>query len=214
MDDEPSPINSIVSSPSKESKNDLYTISTYIIPNTLQNTTIKAKIPTFNPNRVGIFGYLQNIPVSIRIHLTSCNHDFVSRLHYLKTKNEQILKKKKEETDKLDFYEALQKSLNAWFRKEQRCRFAFLKLVQVWIYKKYKTRILNLNDPITIVIPQTPVYIFDVKIRGMYVFEASTLINHIDSELLYSEWLFPKSKHPRNPLTNIEFTDSQKLSIL
>jgi hypothetical protein len=56
--------------------------------------------------------------------------------------------------------------------------------------------------------------LFDCKSRGFYQFEASSLKKHIESALTYSEWHFPTPRHPKNPFTNIEFTEGQMIKIM
>jgi hypothetical protein len=101
-----------------------------------------------------------------------------------------------------------------WIRLEQTLRFQFRRLVQRWITKRYSRRFLNTDDPATLANPIKPVYLYDPRARGTYVFEASTLVKCIDADLGYSEWLFPTPHHPKNPLTNLDFTLAQRIRLL
>jgi len=88
------------------------------------------------------------------------------------------------------------------------------RVVSLWLYKRYKGRILNTEDPATLCAPIVPISVFDVRQRGMYRFELSSLKKQMEAELCYAEWLFPEPRHPKNPLTNLEFTEAQRISIL
>ena len=83
-----------------------------------------------------------------------------------------------------------------------------------WLHKKYKNRILNIDDPCTLMPPLKPIKFFDPTSRGFYQFEASSLKKHFETSLQYSEWLFPKPSHPKNPLTNIPFNEGQMITIV
>jgi len=153
-----------------------------------------------------------NIPVNALIHFCSCPATFKGRHMYYK---ERLADHSRMSTLlKRPFFVCELETLTKWFRLEQQLKFTFKKLLNHWIYHKYKGRQLNTEDPVTLQVPENPVYLFDVNRRGIYTFEASCLKKRIETELFYSEWLFPEPKHPKNPLTNIEFTECQKLSIL
>jgi len=159
-----------------------------------------------------LFSYVKSIPDSILIDFSKCPPFFLERIAYLKEKK-KILMNPFSILNNPSF-ESEYNLLRTWFEKERRCLYAFKKLVSIWIYKKYKDRQLNTEDPITMTIPRVPIYIFDVSQRGMYVFEAYCLKKHMETELFYSEWMFPEPNHPKNPLTNLEFTESQRIAIL
>jgi len=173
---------------------------------------LNKKIPTLQEAYPCFLGIVKDIPVSAHLHFASCKSTFLGRYNYLKEKEKQhiivcsIIKPK--------FFQHEMDQLTEWFQKEQRCKFAFRKLVQHWLYRKYRTRMLNTEDPVTMTVPTVPVYVYDSSKKGMYVFEASCIKKLIETELTYSEWLFPESKHPKNPFTNLEFTECQKLSLL
>jgi hypothetical protein len=100
------------------------------------------------------------------------------------------------------------------FETDQRMRILFRKFIQRWIYKKYRDRFLNTDDPATLCPPDIPVFVFDVSARGMFVFEASTIKRMLEHDLMYSEWMFPCSIEPKNPLNNLKFTEGQLLCII
>ena len=173
---------------------------------------LNKKIPTLQEAYPCFLGIVKELPVSVHLHFISCKATFLGRYNYVKEKETQhtivcsIIKP--------NFFQHEMDQLREWFQTEQRCRFAFRRLAQCWLYKKYRTRMLNTEDPVTMAKPTVPVYIYDSSKKGMYVFEASCIKKLIETDLAYSEWLFPESKHPKNPFTNMEFTESQKLSLL
>jgi len=104
--------------------------------------------------------------------------------------------------------------LTIWIRKEQRVRTMMRRLVALWLYKRYKDRMLNTVDPCTLEPCNNPVYIFDASRRGMYQFEASSLKRQVEFNLGFSDWLHPEPAIPKNPLTNLEFHPGQLLRVL
>jgi hypothetical protein len=170
------------------------------------------KFPSLQETFPCLLVLAKNIPVSVLIHFTVCPKTFLGRRTYIQTKTAEHLRMYN--LLKKPFLEQEFLQMTYWFEKEQRCRVHFLQLLQHWLYKRYKDRMLNTTDPVTMITPQVPIYLFDVKRRGSYVFEASCLKKRIESELFYSEWMFPQPKHPKNPLTNLEFTESQRISLL
>jgi len=113
----------------------------------------------------------------------------------------------------IPFYEII-KEYKLWINKEQQVRSAMRILVYKWLQRKYGNRILNDHDPWTLYPPKNIVSIFDAKSRGIYQFEASSLRHHIETGLGYSQWLFSSPYAPKNPLTNIEFHEGQRITIL
>ena len=159
-----------------------------------------------------LFSYAKSIPLSILLHFSKCPPTFTNRNMYLKHQTEVCMNKCA--ILRHSYYDHEFKTLCTWFIKERQCLYAFKRLVMIWIYKKYKNRRLNTEDPITMSIPKNPIYSFDVSRRGMYIFEAYCLKKHMETGLFYSEWLFPEPNHPKNPLTNLEFTEAQRIAIL
>ena len=103
--------------------------------------------------------------------------------------------------------------LLAWAKKEQNVRFQMRKLVALWLHKKYESRMLNTEDPATMMEPEKPILIFDAKARGTYVFEASTMKRQIEENLGYCKWLVSEPQTPKNPLTNLPFKTGQLAAI-
>jgi hypothetical protein len=173
---------------------------------------LNKKIPTLQEAYPCFLGIVKGLPVSVHFHFVSCRATFLGRYNYVKEKEKQhaivcsIIKP--------NFFQDEMDRLKEWFQKEQRYKSAFRRLAQCWLYKKYRTRMLNTEDPVTMTKPTVPVYVYDSSKKGMYVFEASCIKKLIETDLAYSEWLFPESKHPKNPFTNMEFTECQKLSLL
>lgn len=105
------------------------------------------------------------------------------------------------------------KRLLTWAKKEQNVRFQMRKLVALWLLKKYQARMLNTEDPATMLEPDKPILIFDAKARGTYVFEASTLKRQMEENLGYCKWFVSEPQTPKNPLTNLPFGKGQIAAI-
>ena len=88
------------------------------------------------------------------------------------------------------------------------------RFVQHWIYKKYKSKEINTEDPATLCVPVKPIYIFDAKAKGIYKFEMQTIKQQLTNDLSYSDWLIPKFVKPKNPFTNLPFTEAQLIYII
>lgn len=100
-----------------------------------------------------------------------------------------------------------------WCFRNQMVRTVFKRLAQLWLYKKYKGRFLNTTDVATLEVPKKAIHVFDSKAKGSYIFEASTLKRSIDSDLSFTDWLFPDPLMPRNAWTNCPFTLAQLVAI-
>jgi hypothetical protein len=109
---------------------------------------------------------------------------------------------------------------NSILQKQEYLRYimkytmALRRFVQIWLYKKYKVRELNTEDPATLSKPEKPIFIYDTKAKGVFMFEASTIKNQFISDLGYSDWLLPYVRHPKNPFTNLPFSIGQKIKII
>jgi len=112
-----------------------------------------------------------------------------------------------------------------WFKwsklKSSTIRKAVYKITMVrHLFKKllhhYRTRRLtpaNKEDIYTMEVPKNPVYIVDWASKQKYSFEAQTLMKDITCRLMTHDGLFENPQAPRNPYTNIPFTQSQMISI-
>jgi hypothetical protein len=100
------------------------------------------------------------------------------------------------------------------FQKDQWIRTTLRRFVQIWLYRRYRNRFLNTEDPATLAEPIKSIPIFDVERRGTYVFEATSLKSFLVNDLTYSDWMFPEPKEPRNPLTNLPFRQGQLVEVV
>jgi hypothetical protein len=98
--------------------------------------------------------------------------------------------------------------------KEQQIRSTFRNFTRIWLYKRYRNRLLNTEDPATMEVPRTPIHVYSTSQKGSYVFEASTLIKSIEKDLCFAQYLFPEPTHPKNPLTNLVWKPEQRLHII
>jgi hypothetical protein len=104
--------------------------------------------------------------------------------------------------------------LTKYIDAELRCRWSFKKLMNLWSYKKYNTRLFNTHDPVTCCEPERPIYLYNAKQRGSYVFEILTLKKHFETALKSNEYLVPTSTRPKNPFTNIPFSLCDQIAII
>jgi hypothetical protein len=181
----------------------------------MKRFTKASNAPTIRPS---ILSFCSQLPPSLRFEFSACQVGFTNRQEKLKQLREEFTLY----TNIQDKYykipvEILKEELELkekWFHIEAQCITAFRRIIALWLHKKYSKRQLNTEDPATLSEPIKPIYVFDGKLRGTYVFEATTLKKHIEGSLSYAEWLIPYPKIPSNPLTNISFTKAQLLKIL
>ena len=73
--------------------------------------------------------------------------------------------------------------------------------------------VANVDDIVTIEPPKKLVELVDWKSNQKYRFEAATLMRDITCRLLTHDGFFEDPQEPRNPFTNIPFTQSQMISV-
>ena len=81
------------------------------------------------------------------------------------------------------------------------------------IYRTMKNR-LNLEDPVTLEVPNKPVYVLNLKRQCSYVYEANTIRRAMENRLLTCYWMFNEPKQPTNILSNEDFVMGQYISVL
>lgn len=72
----------------------------------------------------------------------------------------------------------------------------------------------NTEDVVTLEIPRKLVRVLDVKHRCSYVYEASTMRRLIENRISLSDYMFPNPMPPLNPLTNMNLTQGQLISVI
>lgn len=156
----------------------------------------------------------KDIPMNIKITFSQTTFSIKNRLNYKNNVEKRINRYRQKNSRFLQIFESEFKSLCNWIKKEQHTRAHMKILLSKWLQKKYKGRILNNDDPCTLMPPIKLIKVFDTTSRGVYQFEASSLKKQFETSLQYSEWMFPKPSHPKNPLTNIAFNEGQRLAII
>lgn len=92
----------------------------------------------------------------------------------------------------------------------QRVVYSFKRLLNAWRFKNI--RVMNEDDPITLSMPDKPVYI--ISSRFKFVYEAKTIALDIHKRLLHHDGQVPDPQKPRNPLTNQFLTLQQMISVI
>jgi len=90
-------------------------------------------------------------------------------------------------------------------------RFLFRKLLHHMRLRRLK--IANTEDIVTMEAPKKLVELIDWQSKQKYQFEATTLMRDITSRLMTHDGFFEDPQEPRNPFTNIPFTQSQAISV-
>jgi len=163
---------------------------------------------------VSLLSICKDIPMNIKIIFSQHKCSIRSRNTYKNNTENRIIKYREKNSIFLPIFEAEFRNLTHWINKEQYVRTYMRILVNKWLQKKYLNRLLNTADPCTLCEPVRAIKIFDPPSRGSYVFEANSLKKHVETALTYSEWMFPKPSHPKNPLTNLDFNEGQLLTII
>lgn len=180
-------------------------------------TPLKDVMP-WEPVWPDLLRILPNVPISYQIAYGQCKTSLKKRNDYLVDFKKRMLwlgKGTQKVAPSLPIFpfESQFQELRTWFRKEHLLRNKFNTLLRKWREKRYSKRMLNTEDPSTLCEPEEPIEIYDAKSRGKYVFEASALKRQVDAQLGNSKWMFPEPTVPRNPLTNMEFSLGQLLSL-
>jgi len=156
----------------------------------------------------------KDIPMSIKIIFYKNKYSIRERTKYKQRLEKNIVKYTDNKSPFVTVFEKEYAEYSEWMEKERTVHINMKILFNKWIQKKYKNRLLNTEDPCTLQPPVKCVKIFDFKSRGFYQFEASSLKKQFETALQYSEWLFPKPNHPKNPLTNLDFNEGQRITIV
>ena len=181
---------------------------------------VALRIKSFEETFPSLLSIIKDIPKSILINFSMTNSSLTARNKYLEDYINRLNRISrfpsvylKENPTKLPFFDLILE-LSNWITKEQFVRSAMRILVNKWLYKRSEKRMLNDNDPWTLYPPINCIRIVDIKSRGVYQFEASSIKNHIENALGYSQWLFSNPYAPKNPLTNIAFHEGQLTTII
>jgi hypothetical protein len=169
------------------------------------------------PIKVGPLIPLNVIPPDLRLGFCFITQGIQNRYEYLETVKDSIRELSFYRLNiNIDIlkYENRLKRLRFWVRKDQHIRTVMRRFVQIWLYKQYKTKFINTEDPATLTAPRKPIHVYDTRIKGTYVFEAFSLRKSIQMNLTFTDWMFPEPAAPKNPLTNLPFTMPQVLRIL
>jgi len=97
---------------------------------------------------------------------------------------------------------------------ECRLRFQFKRLLNAYRIHKMNRRSTDNIDPITLNPIREPIYVYSVKERRRYLFEADSLNKSLRRNLYHSQYTIPQPKEPINVITNRPFTRTQLLSIV
>jgi hypothetical protein len=184
--------------------------------NNISNTNIVFKDSLLLPCKYSCIG----------AHLSAVPPTYVSRKNVLKMftdlRNKLLLEtfeqREFRQLVRLDhlvpFYSDEVRYLTNYIKEEQRFRFQIRRLVNAYIYKKYSHRFFNKEDPVTFFEPETPIFLFNSKQRGSYVFDANSLSRLVTTSLIKHSYMFPSPQIPKNPLTNVEFTIAELIDIV
>lgn len=171
--------------------------------------------PTLEPN-VYIRKLIGILPSSIRGRL-----EFLQR--FLRDEDNEVIEVDMMESNEMispcqqlqrsTIFTNLREQLFTAYLMEMKLRRIFRGILQRWrIRQIHKKEITNL-DPITLVEPIKRVEVYDIKAKMCYRFDATSLATWIESNLNYHEAGFALPMNPRNPWTNIDFTETQLISI-
>lgn len=110
-----------------------------------------------------------------------------------------------------DFLQGHRLAYIAAFIREYRLRWHFKCLYNRWRLSKFKT--FNDVDPITLMEPNNPVYIYIPALKKKYVYDGHAILSHITAQLFTQIDGFAKPQSPKNPLTNAPFLTQHMRSI-
>jgi hypothetical protein len=95
--------------------------------------------------------------------------------------------------------------------KIRRLRGIFCRFLHRW--RVSRLRPTNTEDFFTLEVPKDPIRIVSWVSRSTAVFEASSLMRDITERLMHHDGVFESPQLPRNPFTNLPFTQAQIISV-
>ena len=147
-------------------------------------------------------------------HLTQFPMNFTERFDLLITQFPTKMPSGAKQPDVID-WTPCSPTKSAAIRKAlgriMRARNLFRKLLHHIRVRRLK--VANLEDIVTMEPPKKLVELVDWKSKQKYRFEAATLMRDITCRLLTHDGFFEDPQEPRNPFTNIPFTQSQVISV-
>jgi len=138
--------------------------------------------------------------------IVNCIKDSLTRIRFKGPHTEETFKVPEEIKSQISSYYAKQE--NQWnkvrgiYFKLFRVKHCLSPLIYNWKIKLARKNVKNVEDPVTMEIPKTPVYVIDIKKRISFVYDAKTLKKTIESRLLFSDYMFAEPLEPVNLLTN------------
>jgi hypothetical protein len=106
------------------------------------------------------------------------------------------------------------RSANEIYEKNQKLRWAFKRLLNLWLKAKCKKRTMD-SDLISMetVPKQEQVKVYCTKSRTLYIFSGSSLLKLVKSSLESQQGSISSPKPPKNPFTNVPFTYAQMIKV-
>jgi len=150
---------------------------------------------TFVPFVEGAFLFMSGI--TLKEQISYINTIILSPCHYF---YKNILEKKR-----------ITKQFKAACFMIRGIRGIFRRFLHVW--RVSRIRPANTEDFVTLEVPKNPIHIVNWHSRNMFVFEASSLMRDITERLLHNDGFFEVPQLPRNPFTNLPFTQSEIISV-
>jgi hypothetical protein len=112
-----------------------------------------------------------------------------------------------------NYFNVLRDEIYTEFLRERTLKNRFRLIVYHWRLRKMVKNTSADLDPITFCPIETPIYVYDIKRKRQYRFEASTLIKSMTKNLYTSLYSIPEPKRPLNVITNVPFTTYQLAGI-
>lgn len=103
------------------------------------------------------------------------------------------------------FANELQEFLS-YFTFYTRIRYQFKRLIYAWWYKCLQKKALNDTDPFTLMPVIQPLILYDMPMRGHWVFDAKPFLEYVESKLTYHEELILEPQMPNHPFTNVSLS--------
>jgi hypothetical protein len=106
------------------------------------------------------------------------------------------------------------RAANEIYEKNQKLRWAFKRLLNMWLKAKCKKRTMD-SDLISMekVPKEEQVKVYCTKSRTLYIFSGSSLLKLVKSSLETQQGSISGPKPPKNPFTNIPFTYAQMIKV-
>jgi hypothetical protein len=111
------------------------------------------------------------------------------------------------------YYKNISDTIYYYYIIEYKLRYIFKRLLLLWRAYKLNKKYVVRPDPVTLSDIEKPIVIYNWELKQKFIFDAKSLANGINANLLYYENGFSCPQDPKNLITNTPFLYKELVSI-